>query len=148
MCYTCILARVRAPHRGVHGHLEKWPCRCKSHTFEQNRAQKRAKTRVQKRPPFHTLHRAHLKQQPDHNFKRKQLALWYQLSLCRPGGGVTKDRLASCLETFVEVPMDLIHSRLDVRASQSLHSPEERLKQANPCLSRLRLRGSGEEPIH
>ena len=49
MCYTCIVVRVRAPHRGVHGHLEKWPCCCKSHTLEQNRVQKRAKTRVQKR---------------------------------------------------------------------------------------------------
>ena len=33
----------------MHGHLEKWPCCCKSHTLEENRVQKRAKTRVQKR---------------------------------------------------------------------------------------------------
>ena len=33
----------------MHGHLEKWPCCCKSHTLEENRVQKRARTRVQKR---------------------------------------------------------------------------------------------------
>ena len=57
MRYTCIVVRVRAPHRGVHGHLEKRPCCCKSHTLEQNRVQKRAKTRVQKRPPSPSEHR-------------------------------------------------------------------------------------------
>ena len=67
MCYTCIVVRVRAPHRGVHGHLENGRAAV-NHIHLSKTAFKNEPKHAFKNEPKHAF-----KNEPKHAFKNDHL---------------------------------------------------------------------------